>query len=422
MDYVALAVPFFLLALFVELIYGWVVKNNTYRINDTISSLFMGSLRGTSKVLGIGFAWAVWSFVETHFALWSMDTSSVFTWVFSFVIYDLFYYLFHRYSHERQIFWASHVAHHHSEEYNLSTALRQTGTGFFIKWVFYIPLFVIGMPSEVFLSVASINLIYQFWVHTQHIPKLGWYELFFVTPSNHRVHHSQNDLYIDRNYGGVFIIWDRIFGTFQEEQDSEPCVYGIRSSINTFNPVKANLHIYSKILGEIKNAKSWKDKLYSPFARTGWEPGLPFGSTKTGSFDTQAFSKHDPEISISTKFYAFIQFLMVTVFALFYLDGGDLTYEQSLAALVLVIFTMFCITQWLDGFRILILEASRLLLVLSAGFLLLQQGEEFLSNLLFGYAFLNLLVLPFLPRNEQDGLKSSELDGIIQEAPIKNKG
>ena len=422
MDYVALAVPFFLLALFVELIYGWVVKNNTYRINDTISSLFMGSLRGTSKVLGIGFAWAVWSFVETHFALWSMDTSSVFTWVFSFVIYDLFYYLFHRYSHERQIFWASHVAHHHSEEYNLSTALRQTGTGFFIKWVFYIPLFLIGMPSEVFLSVASINLIYQFWVHTQHIPKLGWYELFFVTPSNHRVHHSQNDLYIDRNYGGVFIIWDRIFGTFQEEQDSEPCVYGIRSSINTFNPIKANLHIYSKILGEIKNAKSWKDKLYSPFARTGWEPGLPFGSTKTGSFDTQAFSKHDPEISISTKCYVFIQFLMVTVFALFFLDGGDLTYEQSVAALVLVIFTMFCITQWLDGFRILILEASRLLLVLSAGFLLLQQGEEFLSNLLFGYAFLNLLVLPFLPRSEQDSLKSSELDGIIQEASIKNKG
>ena len=113
---------------------------------------------------------------------------------------------------------------------------------------------------------------------------------------------------------------------------------------------------------------------------------------------------------------------MVTVFALFFLDGGDLTYEQSVAALVLVIFTMFCITQWLDGFRILILEASRLLLVLSAGLLLLQQGEEFLSNLLFGYAFLNLLVLPFLPRSEKDGPKSSEFDGIIQEASIKNKG
>ena len=246
--------------------------------------------------------------------------------------------------------------------------------------------------------------------------------MFFVTPSNHRVHHSQNDLYIDRNYGGVFIIWDRIFGTFQEEQDSEPCVYGIRSSINTFNPVKANLHVYFKILGEIKNAKSWKDKLYSPFARTGWEPGLPFGSTKAGTFDTQAFTKHDPAISAPTKLYAFIQFLMITVFALFFLDGGDLTYEQSLTALILVIFTMFCITQWLDGFKVFKLEACRLFLVLSAGFLLLLQGEEFLSNLLFGYALLNLMVLPFLLRSKQNSLKSSELDGIIHEAPIKNRG
>ena len=135
MDYVALAVPFFLIALLVEFAYGWVIKNNTYRINDTIGSLFMGSLRGTSKVLGIGFAGYVFYAIETHFALWRMDSSSIFTWIFAFVIYDLFYYLFHRYSHERQIFWASHVAHHHSEEYNLSTALRQTGTGFFIKWI-----------------------------------------------------------------------------------------------------------------------------------------------------------------------------------------------------------------------------------------------------------------------------------------------
>ena len=116
MDYVALAVPFFLLALFAELAYGFAIKNNTYRLNDTISSLFMGSLRGSSNILGIVFATTVWSAVETHFSLWRMDTSSVLTWVFAFVIYDLFYYLFHRYSHERQIFWASHVAHHQSEE------------------------------------------------------------------------------------------------------------------------------------------------------------------------------------------------------------------------------------------------------------------------------------------------------------------
>ena len=144
--------------------------------------------------------------METHFSLPRWDSSSILTWIVAFIAYDFFYYWFHRISHERQIFWASHVAHHQSEDYNLSTALRQTGTGFFLTWVFYIPLFIIGVPSYVFVSVASINLIYQFWVHTEHVPKLGWFELFFVSPSNHRVHHAQNEEYIDKNYGGVFII------------------------------------------------------------------------------------------------------------------------------------------------------------------------------------------------------------------------
>jgi len=400
MNFIALAVPFFLLALFAELAYGFLIKNNTYRINDTISSLFMGSLRGSSNILGIFFATAVWSAVETHFSLWRMDSGSIFTWLFAFVIYDLFYYLFHRYSHERQIFWASHVAHHQSEEYNLSTALRQTGTGFFIKWVFYIPLFIIGMPAEMFLTISTLNLTYQFWVHTQHIPKLGWYELFFVTPSNHRVHHAQNDLYIDRNYGGVFIIWDRLFGTFQEEQDSEACVYGIRSSIKTFSPIKANFHIYMKIAKEVKNARTWKDKLYSPFAKTGWKPGLPMGTTHKEAFNSDAFSKHDPEINGLTKFYAFIQFLVVTVFALFFLEGGNFSYEASVTALGLVIFTMFCVTQWLDGFRIIALESFRLVVLILIGLYVLQQNEQFLASLLLGYVFINLIFLPVLAKSE----------------------
>ena len=248
MDYVALAVPFFLLAILVELIYGWAIKKNTYRINDTVSSLFMGSLRGTSGILKIGIGGTIFYIIETEFSLWRMDDTNILTWVFAFVAYDFFYYWFHRISHERQIFWASHVAHHQSEEYNLSTALRQTGTGFLITWVFYIPLFVIGVPSYVFVSVASINLIYQFWVHTKHIGKLGFYELIFVTPSNHRVHHAINDEYVDKNYGGVFIIWDRLFGTFQEELEDEECVYGIRGPIKTFNPVWANLHIYLSLI------------------------------------------------------------------------------------------------------------------------------------------------------------------------------
>ena len=184
MDYVPYAVPFFLLAILIELAYGIIKKNNTYRLNDAISSLFMGSLRTANKLIIISIGGYVFYLIETHNSLWRMDGSSPLVWIFAFVVYDFFYYWFHRMSHERQIFWASHVAHHQSEDYNLSTALRQTGTGAFVTWIFYIPVFLIGVPSYVFVSVASINLIYQFWVHSEHIPKLGWYEKFFVTASN----------------------------------------------------------------------------------------------------------------------------------------------------------------------------------------------------------------------------------------------
>ena len=280
MDYVEIAVPFFLLALILELAYGKFINNNTYRLNDTISSLFMGSLRGTSGILKIGFSGYIYYQIETHFALWRMDSDLWVTWIFAFIAYDFFYYWFHRISHERQIFWASHVAHHQSEEYNLSTALRQTGTGFFISWIFYIPLFLIGVPSYVMVSVASINLIYQFWVHSRHIPKLGWYELFFVTPSNHRVHHAQNDIYIDKNYGGVFIVWDRLFSTFKEEQNDQECIYGIRGAIKTFDPVKANIHIYQKILKDLTFSISFKNFYNVLTAKTGWSPN---GSTEGSS-------------------------------------------------------------------------------------------------------------------------------------------
>ena len=313
MDYITYAVPFFLLALLIELVYGIAIKKNTYRLNDAISNLFMGTLRTANKLIIIGAAGYVFYIAESKFALWRMDASSAFTWIFAFVIYDFFYYWFHRISHERQIFWASHAAHHQSEDYNLSTALRQTGTGAFVSWVFYIPMFLIGIPSYVFVSVASLNLVYQFWVHSEHIPKLGWYENYFVTASNHRVHHAQNEQYIDKNYGGVFIIWDRMFGTHKVEDDNEACIYGIRSTLNTFNPIWANLHVYVKIAKEMWLSKKWKDKLYAPFARTSWTPeSLPVKTSKD-NFNPVTFKKYDPVISKRHKAYALFQLSLIHI-------------------------------------------------------------------------------------------------------------
>ena len=399
MDYVALAVPFFLLAILLELIYGFVINNNTYRINDTISSLFMGSLRGSSGILKIGFGGTIFYIIETKFSLWRMDDKNILTWIFAFVAYDFFYYWFHRISHERQIFWASHVAHHQSEEYNLSTALRQTGTGFLITWVFYIPLFVIGVPSYVFVSVASINLIYQFWVHTKHIGKLGWYELIFVTPSNHRVHHAINDEYVDKNYGGVFILWDRLFGTFQEELEEKECVYGIRGPIKTFNPIWANLHIYYKILKDMKMEITSKNFFRVLIARTGWSPdGNKHGSTKE-AFNKEEFKKHDPKVSSVISLYALLQLLCLSSISVVLYPSGLLDYFEGVVLLLMIILTMYCTSRWLDGKYNLILEIGRIVLFMIIGLLMfIIDLETFLIYGLALYLVLNLIFIPFLGR------------------------
>ena len=360
MDYVPYAVPFFLLAILVELCYGWLKNKNTYRANDALSSMFMGALRSTSSALKIGLGGAVFFFVETYFSLPRWDSSSILTWVIAFVAYDFFYYWFHRTSHERQIFWASHVAHHQSEDYNLSTALRQTGTGFFLTWVFYIPLFIIGVPSYVFVSVASINLIYQFWVHTEHVPKLGWFELFFVSPSNHRVHHAQNEEYIDKNYGGVFIIWDRLLGTFKEEEDEVTCIYGIRGPLKTFNPVWANFHIYVKMLKEIFHTKNLKDKFYVLVAPTRWIPNDSEHLSPKTNFDVQNFEKYNPDSTFVSKVYAFFQLMFVSLLSTIFIELSEMNLAQGIVVALAMVSTAYCVSLWLDCKKALFADTLRI--------------------------------------------------------------
>ena len=399
MDYVPYAVPFFLLAILIELAYGIIKKNNTYRLNDAISSLFMGSLRTANKLIIISIGGYVFYLIETHNSLWRMDGSSPLVWIFAFVVYDFFYYWFHRMSHERQIFWASHVAHHQSEDYNLSTALRQTGTGAFVTWIFYIPVFLIGVPSYVFVSVASINLIYQFWVHSEHIPKLGWYEKFFVTASNHRVHHAQNENYIDKNYGGVFIIWDRMFGTYKEEDDAVTPIYGIRSKIDTFNPIWANLHIYVKMFKDIWYAQSLKEKFFVPFARTGWQPSTSSMAVEKDDFNPATFKKYDPQIPTKIKFYAFFQFFLLSLVGLLLLESGTLNYEQLWVTVSMMAFTMYCTSLWLDGKEGFTLEIARLILCLALGiYAYLEMSLSALAMSLMIYSIINISVLPWINR------------------------
>jgi len=256
-------------------------------------------------VLGVG-GWVYHQVTQlTALSLWPSD--QWFTWVTAFVLYDLCYYWSHRLGHERQILWAAHVAHHQSEDYNLSTALRQTSTGFLLGWVFYLPMYALGIPAEVVVTVGALNLIYQFWVHTQHIPELGWLEWIFVTPSNHRVHHAQNDHYLDKNYGGVFIVWDRIFGSYQRELPNEPCIYGIRHPIRSWSPLEALIHIYRDMAFDFSRAGSWRERLAVLTARTGWQPPSVAQRWPRPKTAIESFERFDPPASVLQRAYALLQ-------------------------------------------------------------------------------------------------------------------
>jgi alkylglycerol monooxygenase len=271
MDLIVYAIPAFLILLLAEILLDRRRGTGYYRLNDAIASISTGLLSQTTA-----FATRFVGFLA-YATLWALLPHpelqmSPFLWLLAFVFYDFCYYWHHRVQHMVNLFWGIHVVHHQSEEYNLSTALRQPFNGFLIGSLFYLPMLFAGFPPEVIITVGSLNLIYQYWVHTRFIGHLGWYETFFVTPMNHRVHHAINDPYIDRNFGGVFILWDRLFRTYQSELPEVPCVYGVRRPLQSWNPFYANLHVHWQLAQDCWHARRWRDKLRIWFMPTGWRP------------------------------------------------------------------------------------------------------------------------------------------------------
>lgn len=396
MDLVPYAIPFFLLAIVLEIAWDRHKKTHYYRINDAVNSLSLGVLSTSSKLVLIDIAGRAYNWVQEDLAIvhWGLD--GYLSLLIAFVVYDFCYYWFHRIGHERKIFWASHIAHHQSEEYNLSTALRQTSSGFIISWIFYIPCFLLGMPAEVFVTVASAHLIYQFWVHTRFVSTIGPLEKILVTPMNHRVHHARNPEYIDKNYGGFFILWDRLFGTYKAEDKNLAVDYGITRGLNSWNPLWANLHVYVDMLRDSWTTPLWRHKLAVWLGPTAYlAPGISKEPVTPGNH-------YDPANSNALLGYVGVQFA-VTVAA-----GTSLSYfpvelgvsgVQAVFAYVLV--SLFVLGRLLEG-RALLLEYLRLLcgmllvlfipqpvilqqlllltLVLSAGTYVFLQGRGLLSR------------------------------------------
>ena len=264
-DLIHLAIPAFILLVVGEAIVGAVMHRDLYERKDTAASLTMGIGNVLVSLVSKGLVFALFTAVH-RFAFFPIGYQW-WAWVFAFFADDFSYYWFHRTSHECRFFWASHVVHHSSQRYNLGTALRQTWTGGFFSFVFWLWMPLVGFQPIMIFTLQAISLLYQFWIHTELVKRIGVLELVLNTPSHHRVHHATNPQYIDRNHAGILIVWDRWFGSFEPEQ--EPCVYGLTTNINTYNPLKIAFHEWIGIWRDMQRSASLRDKLTAIFGNPG---------------------------------------------------------------------------------------------------------------------------------------------------------
>jgi sterol desaturase/sphingolipid hydroxylase (fatty acid hydroxylase superfamily) len=334
MDIIAASVPLFFLLILVELAVAKATRRPFYRLNDSIADLALGTLSQLSGIFLALLTYAIFGWVSTHLAIqrflplpswpdgpafdgltdfpWvAVNWPEVASWGAVFLLVDLCYYWLHRLSHEVNILWAGHVVHHSSEEYNLTVALRQSSLHGLFSWIFYMPLALVGVPWPMFVASHALNLVYQFWIHTREIHRLGPLEWVMNTPSHHRVHHGVNPRYQDRNYAGVLIIWDRVFGSFTPE-DEEP-VYGITKPLGTWDPLWANLHIFAEIVRNARRTRRWRDRLTVIFGPPGWLPDDLGGPVRIPEVSAATFRKYDPLVPVPVRRYALVQFLAVVL-------------------------------------------------------------------------------------------------------------
>jgi alkylglycerol monooxygenase len=328
---IVLATPVFLALIAAEFALGRARGRDTYRLADALSSIGLGILSQLSGVFSKLMLAAIYVAAFEALAPWRLPADEAWVWVAGLLLYDFCYYWHHRAGHRVALLWAAHAVHHQSEDYNLSTALRQTSSGWIGGWVFYLPMALLGFPPLVFGVVALVDLLYQFWVHTQQVGRLGWFDRWFCSPSNHRVHHAVNDRYVDRNYGGILILWDRLFGTFADERDDEPCVYGTRSPLRSWDPLWANLQVYAALARDSRRAGAWADKLRVWFKPPGWRPADVAARWPQPAFDLARAraERHDPPLGRAAAWAAaalFVALLAATSVFLWHahrLSGGE---------------------------------------------------------------------------------------------------
>lgn len=304
-------VPAIFILIVGEAIYAYYKGNFNFRTMDTVSSLSAGMTNTIKSVLGLTVVIVGYKYMFEHFALVERETTWV-TYVLALFGMDFATYWYHRLAHHVNIFWNRHVIHHSGEEFNMATALRQSISKFVnISVFFMLPAAMLGVPPKIIAIVTPFHLYVQVWYHTIHVGKLGWLEYIIVTPSQHRVHHAMNKIYMDKNLSPVFCIWDRLFGTFQEELDSEPCVFGVTRQVNTWNPIRINLNHIWLLTKDAWRANSWWDKMRIWFMPTGWRPADVAEKYPIVTADPNNFKKYDTPASKNLKIWTWTQFTML---------------------------------------------------------------------------------------------------------------
>ncbi|MFA0963757.1 sterol desaturase family protein [Roseivirga sp. BDSF3-8] len=330
---IVLSIPIYFLLIGVELLIQQFNKERLYRLNDAVTNISCGILQQVTGLIFKVLTVAAYQFVYSYFALFQIEP----TWynlIILFILVDLCYYWAHRMSHEVNLFWGGHVVHHQSEDYNFSVALRQGSFQVVWTFAFYLPLAVIGFDTLSMVTMSALVTVYQFWIHTEKINRMGWLEKVFNTPSHHRVHHGRNPKYIDKNHAGVFIIWDKMFGTFQKEEERP--VYGITTPVATWNPLYANLKHYHDMSRQLIHAKKWSHKMGILFKKPGWLP-------ETDSYlaipevDRNTIQKYDVKGTSAINFYVLFQYVLILAgTATFLFTEGNTSWLNKIAAILLI--------------------------------------------------------------------------------------
>ena len=402
-----ITIPIFLILIMVEISYGAWKNDLKHSYMDTISSLSSGFTNLMVDILGLGIIIFSYPFFYERLKVIELE-ESIFLYFIAFVCVDFASYCHHRLKHSINIFWNMHVIHHSSEEFNLACALRQSITNNLgIGILFLVPAALLGVPPKMISILGPLHLFGQFWYHTRHIGKLGWLEYILVTPSQHRVHHAINKEYIDKNLAAIFCIWDRAFGTFQEELDDVPCVYGTLKPVRTWNPILINFQHLWFLTQDALYTSSIKDKFKIWFMPTGWRP-KDVVKTIPRSKVENVFNqeKYKFEYTLIHKIFVGFHFLVLNIVLFIFLSSfADLSFSDKTGYFLLIFSTIFSFSSVMDGykwsinFEFIRIFLGMLVLYFQADLSLTNNSSMtmFLSCYLIASAILNLLILRSVP-------------------------